>query len=250
MDRTGSLARYAALPATEREAESVARTFREAFGVEGRQLGGSGVTKTALAQSLSGVRYLHVATHGYFSDANVRVAGELEESRREGDGLWQRESLGSRVEGMTPMALCGLALAGANRGADSKGRVAGILTAEELAGLDLRACELAVLSACETNVGIRRAGLGIASLQAALHAAGARTAITSLWKVPDEATRELFADFYRRLWVEKKPAARALWEAKKALRARGAPTRDWAAWVLTGDPGDEPARPASGPSAR
>ena len=57
--------------------------------------------------------------------------------------------------------------------------------------LDLSNCELAVLSACETNVGIRRAGQGIQSLQGALHAAGARTAITSLWKVDDRPTREL-----------------------------------------------------------
>ena len=38
--------------------------------------------------------------------------------------------------------------------------------------MDLGSCELAVLSACETNVGYRRAGEGIHSLQAALHAAG------------------------------------------------------------------------------
>ena len=43
------------------------------------------------------------------------------------------------------------------------------------------------------------------------------------------------ADFYRRLWVERKPKRQALWEAKMRLRDRGAPIRDWAAWVLTGD---------------
>ncbi len=120
-------------------------------------------------------------------------------------------------------------------------RAPGHLTADELSTLDLSNCELAVLSACDTNVGERRAGQGVASLQKALQMAGARSVITSLWKVPDEATKELMLDFYRRLWVEQKPKHQALWEAKTKLREakdkRGAPkytTRDWAAWVLTG----------------
>ena len=134
------------------------------------------------------------------------------------------------------MALCGLALAGANLGPDALGRVPGILTAEELCSLDLSQCELAVLSACETNVGIRRAGQGIQSLQAALYAAGARTSITSLWKVDDAATRRLFEVFYTNLWIEKMGKAEALWQAKCTLREEGHPVRDWAGWVLTGDP--------------
>src|SRR4029078_7335818 len=116
-------------------------------------------------------------------------------------------------------------------------------TAEEIASWDLSNCELAVLSACDTNVGIRQAGQGIARLQKALQMAGARSVITSLWKVPDEATKELMLDFYRRLWLEKKPKAQALWEGKMKLRnakeESGKPlysTRDWAAWVLTGEP--------------
>ena len=77
-----------------------------------------------------------------------------------------------------------------------------MITAEELAGLDLSSCQLAVLSACDTGIGLQRAGLGVASLQTALHAAGVRSAVTSLWKVPDAATAELMADFYRRAWIE------------------------------------------------
>lgn len=111
----------------------------------------------------------------------------------------------------------------------------GIRTAEELATIDLSNCELAVLSACETNVGIRRAGQGIQSLQGALHAAGARTAVTSLWKVDDRATRELMELFYTKLWNEELGKAEALWQAKMEMRAGGAELEDWAGWVLTGD---------------
>ena len=88
-----------------------------------------------------------------------------------------------------------------------------------------------MLSACETNVGLRRAGRD-QSLQSALHAAGARTAITSLWKV-DDARRGLFEVFYEAVEDSK---ADALWQAKMALRAEGHPMRDWAGWVLGGDP--------------
>ena len=70
----------------------------------------------------------------------------------------------------------------------------------------------------------------------ALHAAGARTAITSLWRVDDASTRRLFEVFYTKLWDEGLGKADALWAAKSALRMEGHPPRDWAGWVLTGDP--------------
>ena len=59
----------------------------------------------------------------------------------------------------------------------------------------------------------------------------------------ETAEPEEVLDFYRRIWVEKKPKAQALWEAKLRLRAaqdeRGKPKytlSDWAGWVLSGDP--------------
>ena len=91
-------------------------------------------------------------------------------------------------------------------------------------------------TACDTNAGERRAGQSVASLQRPLQMAGARSVITSLWKVPDAATKDLMLDFYRRIWVEKQPKDRALWEAQIALREKGAPIRDWAAGVLAGAP--------------
>jgi len=119
-------------------------------------------------------------------------------------------------------------------GGSALGRRPGILTAEELSALDLSACALAVLSACETNVGIRAAVQGLQSLRTALHSAGVRTSITSLWRVDDAAASELFARFYQLVWVEKRPVAEALWDAKMELRARGRPACDWAGWMLCG----------------
>ena len=221
------------LPGTTEESTAIARLYAEASVRKAILLTGTSATKAALFAAAPKTRFLHLATHGWF--ASERFKSQLDSSGERGTrDAWLRAE--ETLSGFAPETLCGLALAGANRGKDSLGRVPGILTAEELASFDLRNCELAVLSACETNVGIRRAGQGIQSLQTALHAAGARTAITSLWKVDDAATRRLFELFYTKLWKEKLGKSAALWQAKMALRAEGHPPRDWAGWVLSGDP--------------
>ncbi len=171
-------------------------------------------TKSALLASAANATHLHIATHGFFGlEADARSP--------------RRETLASRA----PLSLCGLALAGAN--GDEDGEYEGLITADELALADLSRCELVVLSACDTNVGIAFAGQGVASFQKALHAAGARTVVTSLWKVEDAAARELMLAFYSALWNDGAEPQVALWRAKTALRARRAPARDWAGWALS-----------------
>ncbi|MFT5477940.1 MAG: CHAT domain-containing protein/tetratricopeptide (TPR) repeat protein [Planctomycetota bacterium] len=214
------------------EAEATAALFKMAFDASPTLLTQKDTSKARLFEAAAGTRYLHIATHGWFASENVRSTEDNQPGARGFDLLGPDELL----IGLAPMTLCGLALAGANNGRDSLGRVPGILTAEELCSLDLSRCELAVLSACETNVGIRRAGQGIQSLQSALHAAGARTSITSLWKVDDAATRRLMEVFYTKLWIEKMGKAESLWQAKQTLRDEGHPPAHWAGWVLTGDP--------------
>jgi CHAT domain-containing protein len=232
------------LPATVAEARSIAGEFAEQQGTDAAVtlLQGGEATRERLFEAAPRARWLHVATHGWFAPESIR-SWEDRDPLDELTGLGMRATGEEQVRGMSPMLLCGLALAGANQPEDELGRVPGLVTAEEIAALDLSDCELAVLSACDTNVGERRSGQGVASLQRALQMAGARSVVTSLWKVPDEATRELMVDFYRRIWVEGKPKHQALWEAKRRLREAkdesGRPRyalRDWAAWVLTGDP--------------
>jgi len=237
-------AAFQPLPGAQREAHAIEELHAQRFGPdqERRLLTGRHASREALRNLAPRASWLHVATHGWFASDSMRGWADPEPLDAR-SGLALRPDGGQQLEGSSPMLLCGLAFAGANLPADALGRAPGLLTAEELATLELSSCRLAVLSACDTNAGVRRAGQGVASLQFALHQAGARSVLTSLWRVPDDATRELMSEFYRRLWIERQPAWQALWEAKRLLRdARDAAgrskyaLRDWAAWVLTGEP--------------
>lgn len=171
-------------------------------------------TKSALIAAVAPATHLHIATHGFFARESDRAPEE-------------RAALAQRA----PLSLCGLALSGAN---DAElGVQEGLVTADELAQLDLSHCELVVLSACDTNVGASASGQGVASFQKALHAAGAQCVLTSLWRVDDSATRELMLEFYTGLWSERLEAPQALARAKTKLRERRAPPRDWAGWTLS-----------------
>ncbi len=228
----GPFAPWPRLWGTVGELQAIAGQFEAAKGSEPVQLSRGEATKAALFELAPGKRYVHLATHGWFAPESILSVRDFR-ARGSGAGLVGPERT---IVGLAPMTLCGLCLAGANRGRDRHGRVPGMLTAEELCAADLRACELAVLSACETNVGLRRAGRGILSLQAALHSAGARCAVTSLWRVDDALTRELMTGFYQGLWEEGLGKAEALRAAKRRLRDQGYPLSAWAGWVLTGDP--------------
>ncbi len=117
----------------------------------------------------------------------------------------------------------------------------GVLTAEEIAALDLGGVEWAVLSACDTGVGEMKAGEGVLGLRRAFGEAGAGTLIMSLWSVDDEATREWMQALYEARLVEKMSTAEAVREASLTVlrrrRAAGESTHPfyWAAFVAAGD---------------
>ncbi len=116
---------------------------------------------------------------------------------------------------MYPGLLSGLVCAGANNPRRSLVPFsldvgAGVLTAEEVAGLDLSGCRLAVLSACRTGLGNVAGGQGVLGLQRAFHRAGVATVVASLWDVDDVTTALLMDQFYANLWEKKLPILEAL----------------------------------------
>jgi CHAT domain-containing protein len=141
-----------------------------------------------------------------------------------------------------PLLLTGLALAGANRrGSAALDQDEGILTADEIARLNLQGTEWAVLSACDTGLGEIKAGEGVFGLRRAFQIAGARTVIMSLWPVEDESTRDWMRALYEGRMQRKLDTATAVHEANltmlRARRAKGQTTHPffWAAFVAAGD---------------
>ncbi|HEX5132392.1 MAG TPA: CHAT domain-containing tetratricopeptide repeat protein, partial [Candidatus Krumholzibacteria bacterium] len=78
---------------------------------------------------------------------------------------------------------------------------------------------LVVMSACESARGKVSRGEGVVGLSRAFLAAGAGSVVASLWAVSDESTAELMKAFYEQMLGKKKPASRALNEARLALIA-------------------------------
>ena len=130
-------------------------------------------------------KILHLSTHGFFlKDKHI----------------------------LNPMRKSGIVLSGANNSIREK-KSNGIITALELAGLNLKGTELVVLSACETGVGEIEEAQGVSGINKAFMSAGAKQIIMSLWSVSDRATAQLMEKFYENL-QQKKIYSEALREAK------------------------------------
>ena len=237
------------LPATRSEMLSIADSFELRFeDGDVKKLRRSRATESALREAFPKHRFLHLATHGYFAEADVRSA--LNRRSRSGDAA-SVTSVERDVTGWHPGLLSGIVLAGANQTVKDGGDDA-ILTALEVAQMDLSRVELAVMSACETGLGETAGGEGLLGLQRAFHLAGARSVIAGLWKVEDTATQILMTDFYVNLWEKKMSRIEALRQAQLKMLREGAkrgvyrePTdkegkrrtvpHAWAGFVLSGD---------------
>jgi CHAT domain-containing protein/tetratricopeptide (TPR) repeat protein len=250
-ERRGPAKTWRPLPGTRGEIVTIRDSFERRF-AHGKVkiLRGEQATEKALRDFGPKHSILHLATHGFFASPEVRSAFAVADNDRQ-----RRDFVGDLfgkqgVAGFHPGLLSGLVLAGANRPPE-QGQADGILTALEVAEMDLHQVDLAVLSACETGLGkvSMAAGEGILGLQRAFQVAGARSVIASLWTIDDDATRKLMERFYENLWHKKLSKQEALRQAQLAMLRgelrRGAeiereqdsrlPPYYWAAFVLSGD---------------
>jgi CHAT domain-containing protein len=255
------LLNFGGLPLSGREANDIARLW-QAFAPPAESSDppqvvlGRAADEASFKRMSPGHQVLHLATDGFFLGGECVVAGAETRSvgglaprtkpNRVVSGRSRPKSNSSSVtEGTTtinPLLLSGLALAGANRrAAATPDEEDGILTAEEVASLDLSGVEWAVLSACDTGLGEIKAGEGVFGLRRAFQIAGAHTVIMSLWSVEDRAAMTWMRALYEGRLARKLDTATAVREASLAVlkdrRAKGLNTHPfyWAGFVASGD---------------
>jgi CHAT domain-containing protein len=95
----------------------------------------------------------------------------------------------------------------------------------------LEKTDLVLLSACETGLGDIKNGEGVYGLQRAFQLAGARTLIISLWKLSDEATQELMANFYRN-WTATGNKVQSFKTAQQSLKTKFPNPYFWGAFIM------------------
>lgn len=183
-------------------------------------------------KSLSGekVNTLHISTHGFYYTPD-------EADKMCYDFLRLDNHMVSAED--KSLTRSGLILSGANHileGEKLPENVEdGILTAKEIADLDLRGLDLVVLSACQTGLGDISQGEGVFGLQRGFKKAGANSILMSLWEVEDEATQILMTQFYKNL-VSGQSKRQSLHSAQKYLReynnGRFNEPKYWAAFIL------------------
>ena len=209
---------FAPLAGAQREMETIGALWSRSLKAPAqamKSLSGAEATKDALERLAPDYGIVHIATHGFFLGDSC--------------GL---EPVGGPAG--NPLLLSGLALAGANAGP------AGILTARELASIDLASVDLVVLSACQTGVGTVRPGEGVFGLRRAVRVAGARALVMSLWRTGDETTRQWMSRFYGRRLAGRSTAEAVRDASLQLLRDRRTSGLDtdplnWTGFIATGD---------------
>jgi CHAT domain-containing protein len=199
--------RLAPLPFSEWETSWVGEVFGEQE-IAVAQLKGPLATEATVRFNVAGRRIVHLACHGLADQTHGNFFGAL---------------------ALTP-------------GKDAKDPADdGFLTLPEIYELNLKGCELTILSACETNYGPEQKGEGVWALSRGFLVAGARRVAASNWLVDDEAAASLVSYFCSNLAKAEKEGktpdyAEGLHTAKRWVREqeKWSSPYYWGTFVLVG----------------
>lgn len=187
------------LPQSREEAEAIMAVVPKGEGMTA--LGFDASRARVMSPDLSQYRIIHFATHGFADFNHPELSGIVlslvDEQGKEQDGY---------------------------------------LRLHDIYNLNLPA-DLVVLSACQTGVGKQIKGEGLIALTRGFTYAGAARVVASLWKVDDEATRNLMEEFYKQMFTNKLKPAAALRRAQIKLshQSRWRSPYYWAGFVLQGE---------------
>lgn len=225
------------LPGTAEEVRQITPLLQQNNYTTTLYTGAEGIEESFKAQSGKPNRLMHIATHGFYLP---------EESAEELSKAALRATFQTAHEEQS-LLRSGLIFSGANHvwvagtSALPEAVEDGILTAKEIAALDLQGVDLVVLSACQTGLGAIT-GEGVFGLQRAFKKAGVQSLLMTLWEVDDTATQQMMTAFYRHLTAGKSKHE-ALASAQKELQTMtfatpdgttrsGADPHYWAGFIL------------------
>ncbi|MEH2214847.1 CHAT domain-containing protein [Nostoc sp.] len=183
--------RLPSLLGAEQEAQAVANFFKV------QALIGDKATVAQVNHLITGVRLIHLATHGL-----------LEVFSEDGPGA--------------------IALAPSSNNS-------GFMTTSDIQNMPEMAADLVVLSACDTARG-QITGEGIIGLSRGFMTAGIPSVLVSLWAVNDVSTAELMIEFYRNMQERHLNKAQALRQAMlTTMQKYPKNPKKWAAFTLIGE---------------
>lgn len=158
---------------------------------------------------------IHLATHGFFETKDTAL---------------NLPALQGRV---SPMDLSGLVMSNGNQGwlHGTPIHREGILTAADIAKMDLSDTSLVVLSACNSGSGAVRSD-GVYGLQRAFKKAGARTILMSLWNESDEVGEMFMMSFYNYFLAGNYTKRQAFTLAKNEIKKHYPHPFFWANFVM------------------
>lgn len=205
------------LPYSKIEIDSVSEILNRSKFEVSPYMGMNGTEESFLSMHGKSPQILHLATHGFYYTPTQ--ANEVDYLRGYSDA----------------MSLSGLIMSGGNAAWQGKklpeGVLGGVLTANNIARLDLSNTDMVVLSACQSGQGNATAE-GLYGLQRAFKKAGVGTMVMTLWSVSDKVATEFMIKFYESLAENNWNKHKAFNIAKSQIKEEYPDPYYWAAFVM------------------